>query len=120
MLATQDGSQWSRSTSCGCSSVRLPTGGGTLVRFDFHEIGGPGWIRTISLPSQNRALFYLSYRAIKLVPTGGEAGRLRGRWNGRSSFYIRPTHAVLLVPRIGMVAAKVVPGVGIEPTSSSL
>ena len=37
MLATQSGSQWTCSTSCGCSSVRLPTGGGTLVRFDFHE-----------------------------------------------------------------------------------
>ena len=109
-MQPKSGSQWSCSTSCNCSSVRLPTGGGTLVRFDFHEIGGPGWIRTINLPSQNRALFYLSYGAIKLVPTGGEAGRLRGRWNGRSSFYIRPTHAVLLVPRIGMVAAKVVPG----------
>ena len=59
------GSQWSCSTSCGCSSVRLPTGGGTLVRFDFHEIGGPGWIRTINLPSQNRALFCLSYRATR-------------------------------------------------------
>ena len=65
MLATQSGSQWSRSTSCGCSSVRLPTGGGTLVRFDFHESGGPGWTRTINLPSQNRALFYLSYRATR-------------------------------------------------------
>ncbi len=57
------GSQWSCSTSCGRSSVRLPTGGGALVRFDFHEIGCPGWIRTINLPSQNRALFCLSYGA---------------------------------------------------------
>ena len=65
MLATQSGSQWSCSTSCGCSSVRLPTGGGTLVRFDFHEIGGPGWIRTINLPIQSRALCWLSYRAVK-------------------------------------------------------
>lgn len=65
MLATQSGSQWSRSTGCDCSSVRFPTGGGALVRFDFHEIGGPGWIRTINLPSQNRALCYLSYRAIR-------------------------------------------------------
>ena len=65
MLATQDGSQWSCSTSCGCSSVRLPTGGGALVRFDFHEIGGPGWIRTINLPSQNRALCCLSYGATR-------------------------------------------------------
>ena len=38
-------------------SVRFPTGGGSLVRFDFHEIGGPGWIRAINLPSQNRALY---------------------------------------------------------------
>lgn len=65
MLATRSRSQWSCSTSCGCSSVRFPTGGGTLVRFDFHESGGPGWIRTINLPSQNRALFYLSYRATR-------------------------------------------------------
>jgi hypothetical protein len=36
MLTTQDGSQWSCSTSCGGGSVRFPTGGGTLVRFDFH------------------------------------------------------------------------------------
>ena len=40
----------------GCGSDRFPTGGGALVRFDFHEIGGPGWIRAINLPSQNRAL----------------------------------------------------------------
>ena len=65
MLATQDGSQWTCSTSCGCSSVRFPTGGGALVRFDFHESRGPGWTRTINLPSQNRALFYLSYRATR-------------------------------------------------------
>ena len=37
MLATQSGSQWTCSTSCGCSSVRLPTGGGALVRFDFQK-----------------------------------------------------------------------------------
>ena len=37
MLATQSGSQWSCSTSCGCSSARLPTGGGALVRFDFQK-----------------------------------------------------------------------------------
>ena len=36
-LATRSGSQWSCSTSCGCSSVRLPTGGGALVRFDFQK-----------------------------------------------------------------------------------
>ncbi len=56
MLATQDGSQWTCSTTCGCRSVRFPTGGGALVRFDFHEIGGPGWIRAINLPGQSRAL----------------------------------------------------------------
>lgn len=75
----KSGSQWSRSTSCGCSSVRLPTGGGTLVRFDFHEIGGPGWIRTINLPSQNRALCYLSYRATR----NGSGG-----WNRTNSLQL--------------------------------
>ena len=35
-------------------------------------------------------------------------------------FTFAPTHAVLLMTRIGMGAAKMVPGAGIEPTSSSL
>ena len=39
-----------------CGSVRFPTGGGTLVRFGFQKGGCPGWIRTISLPGQSRAL----------------------------------------------------------------
>ena len=39
-----------------CGSDRFPTGGGALVRLDFHENGGPGWIHAINLPSQNRAL----------------------------------------------------------------
>ena len=86
-LATRSGSQWTCSTSCVCSSVRFPTGGGTLVRFDFQESGGPGWIaapaaaqmalrvlqegaiaprvRAINLPGQSRALSLLSYRAIR-------------------------------------------------------
>jgi len=44
MLATQSGSQQTCSTSRKCSSVRLPTGGGALVRFDFQKSGCPGWI----------------------------------------------------------------------------
>ena len=56
MLATQGGSQWTCSTTRKCRSVRFPTGGGALVRFDFLEIGSPGWICTINLPGQSRAL----------------------------------------------------------------
>jgi hypothetical protein len=41
MLATQSGSQWTCSTSCGRSSIRLPTGGGALVRFDFQKVAAP-------------------------------------------------------------------------------
>lgn len=38
MLATRkSGSQWTCSTTCDCRSVRLPTGGGTLVRFGFRK-----------------------------------------------------------------------------------
>ena len=35
------GSQWTCSTSCGCSSVQFPTGGGALVRFDFQKVAAP-------------------------------------------------------------------------------
>ncbi len=60
-LLCQAGMKWRKPVDMlhnpqGGGSVRFPTGGGTLVRFDFHENGGPGWIRTINLPSQNRAL----------------------------------------------------------------
>ena len=37
----KSGSQWTCSTSCGCSSVRFPTGGGALVRFNFQKVAAP-------------------------------------------------------------------------------
>ena len=41
MLATRSGRQWACSTTRMCGSVRLPTGGGALVRFDFQEMAAP-------------------------------------------------------------------------------
>lgn len=68
MLATQE---WRKPVdmlhNLQLRSVRLPTGGGSLVRFDFREIGGPGWTRTINLPSQSRALHWLSYGATENI-----------------------------------------------------
>lgn len=49
-------------------SVRFPIGGGLLIRFGFQGFGGPGWICTINLSGQSRALYELSYGA-KSCPT---------------------------------------------------
>ena len=64
-LATQSGSQWTCSTSCGCSSVRFPTGGGALVRFDFQKVAAPdGFAPSTSRVRVGRSRC-LSYRAIR-------------------------------------------------------
>ena len=65
MLATQSGSQWTCSTSCDCSSVRFPTGGGALVRFDFQKVAAPdGFAPSTSRVRAGRSRC-LSYRAIR-------------------------------------------------------
>ena len=61
----KSGSQWTCSTSCGCSSVRLPTGGGALVRFDFQKVAAPdGFAPSTSRVRAGRSRC-LSYRAIR-------------------------------------------------------
>ena len=61
----KSGSQWSCSTSCDCSSVRFPTGGGALVRFDFQKVAAPdGFAPSTSRVRAGRSSC-LSYRAIR-------------------------------------------------------
>lgn len=61
----KSGSQWTCSTSCGCRSVRLPTGGGTLVRFDFQKVAAPdGFAPSTSRVRAGRSRC-LSYRVIR-------------------------------------------------------
>jgi hypothetical protein len=73
MLAAQlhgnGGDQWTCSTTREGSRIhpasnRWRHAGPLWSPFTLAEIGSPGWIRTINLPIQSRALHWLSYRAI--------------------------------------------------------
>ena len=82
----------------------------SLVRRTFLKTGRPGWIRTINLRCQRPAFRWLNYGAMASV-AGLAPARvcLKGRALG-----------LLCIHGLNCVGRKLVPGVGIAPTSPRL